>query len=64
MMIPSGETVQQMIEALVPLLSKEDIIIDGGNSFYKDSVRRYYGLKEIGINYLDVGTSGGIWGLK
>lgn len=64
MMIPSGETVQQMIGSLVPLLSKDDIIIDGGNSYYKDSVRRSSELKELGINYLDVGTSGGIWGLK
>ncbi len=64
MMIPSGETVQLMIDSLVPLLSKGDIIIDGGNSYYKDSVRRSSVLKEFGINYLDVGTSGGIWGLK
>lgn len=64
MMIPSGETVQLMIDSLVPLLSKGDIIIDGGNSYYKDSVRRSSELKELGINYLDVGTSGGIWGLK
>lgn len=64
MMIPSGDTVQQMIESLVPLLSKDDIMIDGGNSYYKDSVRRFNELKNVGINYLDVGTSGGIWGLK
>jgi 6-phosphogluconate dehydrogenase len=64
MMIPSGDTVQQMIESLVPLLSKDDIIIDGGNSYYKDSVRRFNELRNVGINYLDVGTSGGIWGLK
>ena len=54
MMIPSGETVQQMIGSLIPLLSKGDIIIDGGNSYYKDSVRRSSELKELGINYLDV----------
>ncbi len=64
MMIPSGETVQKLIESLIPLLSKDDIIIDGGNSYYKDSVRRFNELKKLGINYLDVGTSGGIWGLK
>jgi 6-phosphogluconate dehydrogenase len=64
MMIPSGEPVQILIESLVPLLSKGDIIIDGGNSYYKDSVRRFNELKNFGINYLDVGTSGGVWGLK
>ncbi|MCY7362574.1 MAG: decarboxylating 6-phosphogluconate dehydrogenase [Ignavibacteria bacterium] len=64
MMVPSGETVQNMIDSLIPLISKGDIIIDGGNSYYKDSVRRYNQLKELGINYLDIGTSGGIWGLQ
>jgi 6-phosphogluconate dehydrogenase len=64
MMIPSGDTVTRMIESLVPLLSKGDILIDGGNSYYKDSVRRSGELKTLGIDYLDVGTSGGIWGLK
>lgn len=64
MMIPSGDTVTQMIESLIPLLSKGDILIDGGNSYYKDSVRRFNELKSLEINYLDVGTSGGIWGLQ
>lgn len=64
MMVPSGETVQKTIDSLIPLISEGDIIIDGGNSYYKDSVRRYRQLKELGINYLDAGTSGGIWGLK
>lgn len=64
MMIPSGDTVTRMIESLVPLLSKGDILIDGGNSYYKDSVRRSDELKTLGIDYLDVGTSGGIWGLQ
>lgn len=64
LMIPSGKPVEDAIENLIPLLSKDDIIIDGGNSYYKDSVRRYEYLKEYGINYLDAGTSGGIWGLK
>jgi 6-phosphogluconate dehydrogenase len=64
MMIPSGDTVTRMIESLVPLLSKGDILIDGGNSYYKDSVRRSGELKTLGIDYLDVGTSGGIWGLQ
>ena len=63
-MLPSGDIVDQHIEELLPLLSPGDIIIDGGNSNYKDSVRRGKSLKEKGFNFLDVGTSGGIWGLK
>lgn len=64
MMIPSGDTVTELIDSLVPLLSKGDILVDGGNSYYKDSVRRFNELKSMDINYLDVGTSGGIWGLQ
>jgi len=64
MMIPSGDPVQKTIGELIPLLNKEDIIIDGGNSYYKDTVRRSAELEKVGINYLDAGTSGGIWGLK
>ncbi|MEP7147137.1 MAG: phosphogluconate dehydrogenase (NAD(+)-dependent, decarboxylating) [bacterium] len=64
LMIPSGEPVNTVINSLKSLLSKDDIIIDGGNSFYKDSVRHYNELKEFGINFLDVGTSGGVWGLQ
>lgn len=64
MMIPSGDAVEKMIKSVIPLISKGDIIIDGGNSYYKDSIRRFDELKSLGINYLDAGTSGGIWGLK
>lgn len=64
LMVPSGDTVENTIDALIPLISKGDILIDGGNSFYKDSVRRYNKLKAVDINFLDAGTSGGIWGLK
>jgi len=64
MMIPSGDPVQKTIEELIPLLGKGDIIIDGGNSYYKDSVRRAAELEKYGINYMDAGTSGGIWGLE
>jgi 6-phosphogluconate dehydrogenase len=64
MMIPSGEVITDMLANIVPLLSAGDIIVDGGNSYYKDSVRRFDELGRSGINYLDVGTSGGIWGLK
>lgn len=64
LMIPSGAPVEETIKSLTTLLKKNDIIIDGGNSYYKDSIRRYKELKNFGINYLDAGTSGGIWGLK
>lgn len=64
LMIPSGNPVEEMIDRLIPLLSRGDIIIDGGNSYYKDTVRRFDKLKLQGIEYLDAGTSGGIWGLK
>jgi len=64
LMLPEGEIVDKHIELLIPLLKKDDIIIEGGNSFYKDDIRRYNKLKEKGINYLDAGVSGGIWGLK
>jgi 6-phosphogluconate dehydrogenase len=64
MMIPAGAPVDKTIEALLPKLDKGDIIIDGGNSNYKDSVRRAAIVKEKEIHYVDVGTSGGVWGLK
>ncbi|HEX3371671.1 MAG TPA: NAD(P)-binding domain-containing protein, partial [Candidatus Acidoferrales bacterium] len=63
-MVPSGAPVDQTIAALIPHLSKNDILIDGGNSNYKDSQRRGISLKEQGFQFVDVGTSGGIWGLK
>src|SRR5262249_36541885 len=63
-MVPSGDPVTQTINSLRPLLSKGDILIDGGNSNYKDSIRRGNEQKEAGLEYMDVGTSGGIWGLK
>jgi 6-phosphogluconate dehydrogenase len=62
LMIPSGQPVDDAIEKLLPVLSKDDIIIDGGNSFYKDSVRRAETLNKHGIGYLDCGTSGGMEG--
>ncbi|MBX6340890.1 MAG: decarboxylating 6-phosphogluconate dehydrogenase [Thermomicrobiaceae bacterium] len=64
MMIPAGDPVDYMIQALLPLLSPGDILIDGGNSNWRDSLRRAQDVKSRGINYLDVGTSGGIWGLE
>ncbi|MDI3340135.1 MAG: decarboxylating 6-phosphogluconate dehydrogenase [Sphaerobacter sp.] len=64
MMIPAGDPVDEMIKDLLPLLSPGDVLIDGGNSYWKDSVRRAATVKEHNIHYLDVGTSGGIWGLE
>jgi 6-phosphogluconate dehydrogenase len=64
LMVPAGDPVDQTIELLLPLLFKGDILIDGGNSSYKDSIRRAEKLKSQGINFVDAGTSGGIWGLK
>jgi 6-phosphogluconate dehydrogenase len=64
LMVPAGAPVDQQIAALVPLLDKGDIIIDGGNSRYTDTIARHDKLKEHGIHYLDAGTSGGVWGLQ
>ena len=64
MMVPAGDAVTQTIDALVPLIAKGDVLIDGGNSNFKDTMRRASELKAKGIHYLDIGTSGGIWGLK
>ena len=63
-MVPAGNPTEQTVLTLSQKLAAGDIIIDGGNSFFKDDVRRSKMLKELGINYLDVGTSGGIWGLE
>ncbi len=63
-MLPAGKPVEQTISHLSELLGPEDIIIDGGNSFYKDDRRRYIALQTAGIRYMDVGVSGGIWGLE
>ena len=63
-MITAGSPVDSVIEQLLPCLNKNDIVIDGGNSFYKDSVRRYNYLKGKGINFLDIGTSGGLSGAR
>jgi len=63
-MVPSGDPVDQTIAKLEPSMQKGDTFIDGGNSNYKDSQRRYAQLKAKGFNFVDVGTSGGVWGLK
>ena len=63
-MLPSGEPTEQQIRELASLLSQGDIVIDGGNSNYKDSQRRGAWLAERGIGFMDAGTSGGVWGLE
>jgi 6-phosphogluconate dehydrogenase len=63
-MVPSGAPVDETIAALLPLLAKGDTLIDGGNSNYKDSQRRAASVKGLGFQFVDVGTSGGVWGLK
>lgn len=63
-MVPAGEATEQSVKALAERMEAGDIIIDGGNSYYKDDVRRARMLKERGIHYLDVGTSGGIRGIQ
>ena len=62
-MVPSGQPVDDTIEKLKPFMAKGDLFIDGGNSNYKDSQRRYESLKKDGYEFVDVGTSGGIWGI-
>src|SRR6266849_4850975 len=63
-MVPSGSPVDDTIATLLPLVAKDDILIDGGNSNYKDTQRRAANLQGQGFPFVDVGTSGGIWGLK
>ncbi len=62
-MLPAGATVDSHIEKLSKLLSSGDVIVDGGNSHFEDDVRRFDDLQSKGIQYLDAGVSGGIWGL-
>src|SRR5579859_4449918 len=63
-MVPQGPPVDQTIAKLLPLLNPGDILIDGGNSNYKDSMRRHTEVTAKGFGFVDVGTSGGVWGLK
>ena len=63
-MLPSGPITESAIDTLGKLLSKDDVIIDGGNTFWQDDIRRGKTLAARGIHYLDVGTSGGVWGLE
>ena len=63
-MVPAGKPTEDTVQTLAKAMEKGDIIIDGGNSFYKDDIRRAADLKEIGISYCDAGTSGGVWGVE
>ena len=63
-MLPAGDITEQTVTAIADVCGDGDIVIDGGNSFYKDDVRRAKALAEKGIRYIDVGTSGGVWGLE
>ena len=63
-MVPAGEPTEQTVTALAERMDRNDTIIDGGNSYYKDDVRRAKALRNRGIHYVDVGTSGGIWGVE
>nr|WP_301542430.1 decarboxylating 6-phosphogluconate dehydrogenase [Pseudomonas sp. CVAP\ len=63
-MLPAGAPTEETIDTLSQLLDAGDVIIDGGNTFYKDDIRRAKTLSEKGLKYIDVGTSGGVWGLE
>jgi 6-phosphogluconate dehydrogenase len=63
LMLPAGKITEDTLGDLGKLLGRDDVVIDGGNSFYKDDIRRAAQFKEQGIHYVDVGTSGGVWGL-
>jgi len=63
-MVPAGTPTENTVMAVAGLMESGDVVIDGGNSYFKDDVRRAEALKELGIQYMDVGTSGGVWGLE
>ena len=64
LMVPAGDPTEKTVQALAQRFEKGDILIDGGNSYFKDDVRRSKQLQPNGIHYVDVGTSGGVWGLE
>jgi 6-phosphogluconate dehydrogenase len=64
LMLPAGKVTEEMVEQLGDLLDRDDIIIDGGNSFYKDDIRNAKKLAVKGVQYVDCGTSGGVWGIE
>jgi len=64
LMLPAGKITGDTLNDLHKILQSDDVVIDGGNSFYKDDIRRAAEFSELGVHYVDVGTSGGIWGLE
>ena len=64
LMVPAGDPTEQVVERVGALLAEGDVVVDGGNSLYKDSIRRGKLLAERGVRFVDAGTSGGIWGLR
>ena len=64
LMVPAGDATESSVQALAAKFESGDILIDGGNSYFKDDIRRSKLLKDKGIHYVDVGTSGGVWGLE
>ena len=64
LMLPAGAPTEATVAALLTIVQAGDVIIDGGNSFFKDDVRRFRECAERGVHYVDVGTSGGVWGLE
>ncbi|MBI3537375.1 MAG: decarboxylating 6-phosphogluconate dehydrogenase [Chloroflexi bacterium] len=64
LMLPSGETTEKAIDDFLALLAKDDILIDGGNSNFHDTMRRADKVSARGVHYMDAGTSGGVWGLQ
>jgi 6-phosphogluconate dehydrogenase len=64
MMVPAGDAVDRTVERLSTLLKPDDILIDGGNSNYRDTIQRASSVQKSGVHFVDAGTSGGIWGLK
>jgi 6-phosphogluconate dehydrogenase len=64
LMLPAGETVEEHVKILAGLLEKNDVLVEGGNSYYKDDIRRAKDLEPLGIRFVDAGVSGGIWGLR
>src|SRR5258705_7879824 len=63
-MLPAGDPTEQTVMTLAAAMDRDDIIMDGGNTYFKDDIRRAEALKSRGIRYVDVGTSGGVWGLE
>jgi 6-phosphogluconate dehydrogenase len=64
LMVPSGDPTEQNFQQLLGLLERGDVVVDGGNSYFRDSVRRHAAAAELGIHFVDAGVSGGIWGLE